>query len=244
MIKDLLIVAAGMGTRLKAKGDLKPLVELAGKPLIEHALEAAFAAGLTQATIVVGYNGAILREFLKGLSRTRGWPIQVIENPDYQLANGLSVLKAKGHIEGRFCLAMCDHFVEPSLYKTLMTYPLAKDEIGLAVDTRLDNRFVDLDDVTKVRLRGNRILSIGKELKVFNGYDTGVFAAGPALFDAIENYSKQAGDFSISGGMEFLAGRGRAIAVDVSDSFWIDVDCPDMHDLATEWLASNRSGAA
>ncbi len=244
MIRDLLIVAAGEGTRLKAKGDLKPLVELAGKPLIEHALEAAFAAGLTRATIVVGYNAAVLREFLDGLSRTRDWPVQVIENPDYQLANGLSVLKAKEHIEGRFCLAMCDHFVEPSLYTKLMTYPLAKDEVGLAVDTRLDNRFVDLNDVTKVRLRGDRILSIGKELKVFNGYDTGVFVAGPALFDAIEDYSKQAGDFSISGGMEFLAAQRKAVAVDVSDSFWIDVDCPKMHGLATEWLASSQNGAA
>ena len=239
MIEDLLIVAAGMGTRLKAKGDLKPLVELAGKPLIEHALEAAFAAGLTRATIVVGYNAAILREFLNALSRTRGWSIRIIENQDFQLANGLSVLKAKDHLGGRFCLAMCDHFVEPSLYKKLMDHPLAKDEVALGVDTRLDNHFVDLADVTKVRLRGKKIFSIGKKLKVFNGYDTGVFAAGPALFQAIEKYSKRAGDFSISGGMEFLANKNKAIAVDVGDSFWIDVDCPKMHALATEWLTSN-----
>lgn len=244
MIEDLLIVAAGMGTRLKAKGDLKPLVDLCGKPLIEHALEAAFTSGIKQAAVVVGYNASVLSDFLNQLALVRGWPISLIENPDYMLANGLSVLKAKGHFSGPFCLAMCDHFVDPSVYRKLMATSLNPHEVALAVDHRLDNPYVDLDDVTKVRVSGNKILSIGKDLNVFNGYDTGVFAAGPALFDAIAAYSKQEGDFSISGGMAFLARGGNAVAVDVGGSFWIDVDSPAMHTLAEEWLFANRSGAA
>lgn len=241
MIEDLLIVAAGMGTRLKAKGDLKPLVELQGKPLIEHALEAAFAAGLSRATVVVGYNAGILCDFIDKLVRARSWSVNMIENPDYQLANGLSVLKAKGHLRGPFCLAMCDHYVEPSIYRKLLALPPKPCQVALAVDQRLDNPYVDLEDVTKVRLNRDKILSIGKDLNVFNGYDTGVFAAGPALFDAIEAYSKQEGDYSISGGIEYLAQFGKAIAVGVGDSFWIDVDCPRMHALADEWLSVNRS---
>lgn len=244
MIEDLLIVAAGMGSRLRAKGDLKPLVEVGGTPLIEHALEAAFAAGLKRATIVTGYNANMLRGFLGALAARRGWSIQLVHNPDFQLANGLSVLMARDHLKGPFCLAMCDHMVSPELYSRLLAHPLAGSEVALAVDTHLENPFVDMEDVTKVRLGGDHILAIGKQLKVFNGYDTGIFAAAPALFDAIERYSKRTGDYSISGGMQELADRQRAIGVDVGGEFWIDVDSPEMHALASAHLAARKSGAA
>lgn len=244
MIDDLLIVAAGMGTRLKAKGDLKPLVELHGKPMIEHAIGAAFSAGLSRATVVVGYNAPILSAYLKSLAKRNKWAINIVENTDYVLANGLSVLKARNYFSGPFCLAMCDHYVEPAIYSTLMMNAPKPYEVALAVDRRLDNPYIDMEDVTKVRTSSNRILSIGKELNVFDCFDTGVFAAGPALFDAIEAYSKRRGDFSISGGMKYLAQFGKAKAVDVGDSFWIDVDSPEMYDLAESWLHSNQPAVA
>ncbi len=147
MIEDLLIVAAGMGTRLRAKGNLKPLVELGGIPMIEHAISAAFNAGLKRATVVTGYHADILTSFLASLSARRGWEINTVHNPDFMYPNGLSVLKAAPVLLTRpFCLAMCDHLVEPVLYKRLLAATLKEDEVGLAVDTRLDNPYVDIED--------------------------------------------------------------------------------------------------
>lgn len=60
-ITDCLIVAAGKGTRLKGFGDLKPLVNLCGRPLIEHAMRSASAAGVTNFVIVTGYKAGILK---------------------------------------------------------------------------------------------------------------------------------------------------------------------------------------
>tara|TARA_R110002096_G_scaffold98817_5_gene219455 strand:+ start:1118 stop:1855 length:738 start_codon:yes stop_codon:yes gene_type:complete len=244
MIEDLLIVAAGMGTRLRAKGDLKPLVELCGTPLIEHAMENAFAAGLKRATVVVGYHAEILKEFLAELSVRRGWDIETVFNPDFKHPNGISVLKAKGHLKGRFCLAMCDHLVEPKLYERLTRQKLQDNQVGLGLDLRLENEYVDLEDVTRVRFAGQHIRDIGKELAVYNAFDTGIFLAGPALFEAIEKSGHDNNDYSISGGMMILAAEQNAIGVDVGDSFWIDVDSPEMHKLATEWYETNRSVVA
>jgi len=236
MIEDLLIVAAGMGTRLRAKGNLKPLVELGGMPMIEHAMSAAFSAGMKRATVVTGYHAEILEKFLHDLSKRKGWEINIVHNPDFMYPNGLSVLKAAPVLTGRFCLAMCDHLVQPVLYKRLMATALKDDEVALAVDKRLDNPYVDIEDVTKVRLSGRHIKSIGKELAVYNAFDCGIFAAGPALFEAIEKGGRESNDYSISGGMTMLAAEDKAIGVDVGDAFWIDVDSPDMHALAAKWL--------
>lgn len=243
MIEDLLIVAAGMGTRLRAKGDLKPLVELCGMPLIEHAMENAFAAGLKRATVVVGYHSGILEDFLSELSKRRGWEIDTVFNPDFKHPNGISVLKAKERLTSRFCLAMCDHLVEPALYKRLTSHAIGDDQVALGLDMRLDNEYVDLEDVTRVRFAGQHIRDIGKELSVYNAFDTGIFMAGPALFEAIEKSGRDNNDFSISGGMLMLAKEQNAIGVDVGDSFWIDVDSPEMHRLATQWYEANQSEA-
>lgn len=241
MTKDLLIVAAGMGTRLRAKGDLKPLVKLAGTPLIEHAINTAISAGITRITVVTGYHNEILDQFLYSLGRRREWDIRTIHNPDFMYPNGLSVLKAAPLLKDRFCLAMCDHFLEPSLYQRLLSHPLGSREVALAVDKRLSNSFVDLEDVTKVRLAGCKIRNIGKDIAMYNAFDTGVFHASTALFEAIEKSGRDKSDYSISGGIKVLAAEELAIGVDIGDSHWIDVDSPGMHALASEWLSSRAT---
>ena len=240
MIEDLLIVAAGYGSRLKAKGNLKPLVEVNDIPLIEHAIHSAYLAGLKRFVVVTGFHAPILELYLKELSARTGWHIETVYNPDYTYPNGLSVLKGQAILKGHFCLTMCDHIVEPKLYGRLLKGMPQQEGVTLAVDTRLHNPFVDTDDVTKVRFKGRRILEIGKEIPVHNAFDTGVFAAGPALFDAISESGATTGDYSISGGMLVLASRQQAFCVDVGDSFWIDVDSPEMHSLAEKWLDTNR----
>ena len=43
-----LILAAGQGTRLKSKGEIKPLVSLLGVPLIERVIRSAMEAGVDE----------------------------------------------------------------------------------------------------------------------------------------------------------------------------------------------------
>jgi NDP-sugar pyrophosphorylase family protein len=57
--KLALILAAGNGSRLAScSGELpKPLVQLHGKPLLEHVISGAREAGIERFVIVLGYRG-------------------------------------------------------------------------------------------------------------------------------------------------------------------------------------------
>ena len=52
-----IILAAGRGTRLKAKTDTLPkaMIEIAGKPLLEYSLQALIENGIADVIIVIGF---------------------------------------------------------------------------------------------------------------------------------------------------------------------------------------------
>jgi choline kinase len=64
-----LILAAGKGSRLAARGVSKPLVSFLGLTLIERAILAAQSCGLTEFYVVTGYNGHEVRALLDKFSR-------------------------------------------------------------------------------------------------------------------------------------------------------------------------------
>lgn len=70
-IEHLVILAGGKGTRLsKEAGDLpKALVEVGGKPVLQHQLEWAAANGFRDVTVCAGYRAGSIREFAGDGSR-------------------------------------------------------------------------------------------------------------------------------------------------------------------------------
>ena len=238
IIKDCLIVAAGKGTRLKGFGDLKPLVNLCGKPLIEHAMLSASKAGVENFVVVTGYKAGILDKFLCALRKKYRWKITIVNNPDFELENGLSVLAAEAYLSEDFFLSMCDHVVEPEIYTALSRADLPNGNVGLGIDIRLTNPDVDINDVTKVNVSGGIISGIGKDLRNYNAYDCGIFRANHNLFDAIKTHQDLTGECSISGGMKILAKHNRAHGINIGNTRWIDVDCPHMHHIAHKWQRS------
>ena len=61
-----MILAAGRGERMRPLSDTipKPLLEIAGKPLIVHAVEKLVAAGFVELVVNLGYRGRQIRDFL------------------------------------------------------------------------------------------------------------------------------------------------------------------------------------
>ena len=87
----VLILAAGKGTRLKSSLP-KVLHQLAGKPLIEHVVEAASPLNPYATCVVVGYEAAQVQNALSGL------PLQfVVQEP--QLGTGHAVMQAAPHLD-------------------------------------------------------------------------------------------------------------------------------------------------
>lgn len=225
-----LILAAGNGTRLaRCSGELpKPLVSLNGKPLLEHVIRGAHAAGIDKFVIVLGYRGHLIQQWYEDRP-LRNVDVTWVENLEYHKSNGISALKARNLVDGRFLLMMADHIFEPETARALLDHPLGDDEVMLAVDKNIDRVF-DLDDATKVRTRGQRITAIGKELQQYDALDTGMFLCTPALFQALDQATFN-WDCSLSDGVRLLARDGKFKAFDIGDALWQDVDTPE----ALEW---------
>lgn len=225
-----LIVAAGQGTRLRSIASLKPLALVGGTPLIERVIDNARAGGIDAFVVVTGYEADRLESFLASLAEHKGVAIEMVFNPQWERANGLSVAAAAPRLGERFVLMMADHLVEPSIYADLLALPAPEDTVTLAVDRRLDNPLVDLGDVTCVKTDGaGRILAIAKGLTDYNAFDTGVFLASHALIRSIEADVEVGGAGGISEGMRRLAADGRALTFDIGERFWLDIDDAATH---------------
>ena len=231
-----LIIAAGRGSRLSSRGDSKPLIPLLGLSLIERVILTAKKSGLTDFYVVTGYNGEKVRQYLDRFSQSRNINITHITNEEWENGNGISVLKAKKLLNENFILLMGDHIFDESMLARLKNERIAGDEVMLAVDYNIEiNRLVDVDDVTRVLVEDNRILDIGKNIKKYNAYDTGIFLCSPAIFSAIEE-SLDNDDSSLSGGIRVLAGKGKAKTFDIKEDYWIDVDDEKTYKLAEKKL--------
>jgi choline kinase len=233
-----LIIAAGQGSRLRSLAEAKPLMPLKNIPLIDRVIDSAMAAGVDDFYVVVGYNGARVRTHLEQVSRTKNVAITIIENDEWQRANGISVLKAQPYLNEPFLLLMADHIFDSEIASQLMCRSSENKGIILAVDEDLKNSLVDMEDVTRVFVEEDRIQKIGKGIESYNCFDTGIFLCDPELFTAIETSLKNQQDDSLSGGVRILAAEGKAGAMLIDGLFWCDIDDPDNFKQAENHLSS------
>ena len=222
------IVAAGQGLRLRAIAPLKPLAPLLGAPLIAHVIDCALDGGATEFVVVTGYEGDKLEKFLYAHAAARGLRLNCIRNPNWRASNGLSVAAAGPVLHGKFLLLMSDHLFDPQIVRDLLAAHAESPGVALAVDRRLASPLVDLEDVTRVEVGPDGgIKRIGKLIDRYNAFDTGIFLASPLLIQAIEAKAAAGGVGSISEGMQALADQGLAVAHDIGERFWLDIDDPE-----------------
>lgn len=224
-VETALIIAAGRGSRLDDGSRVpKPLRELCGLTLLRRTILSVARAGVKKVFVVVGYDGEKIISYLD----SQPWPVdvQTIENPEWEKSNGISVLAAKGHIQGNFFLLMSDHVFDVNILKSLSVHDPKNDVVMLAVDCN-PGRVFDIEDATKVDCHGDRILHIGKNLDSYQVIDTGLFLMTPEFFDVLEELVQHKGDCSLSDGVAGMADVGRAGTFDIGTGYWQDVDTPE-----------------
>lgn len=93
-----MVLAAGLGTRMRAaNSDLpKPLVPVAGRPLIDYALDALVAAGVETIVVNVHYMAAALVAHLD--ARRAALPRVIVSHEETRLETGGGVANALPHL--------------------------------------------------------------------------------------------------------------------------------------------------
>jgi choline kinase len=222
-VRDALILAAGNGDRFH-DGSRQPklLQPILGEPIILRTLTSARSAGITDVDVVLGYQAVRLRSVIEAHALP-GLRLHFSYNPDWHLENGVSVLAARRRLASRrFALLMGDHLFEPPVLTRLLAEPARSDESLLAIDSRSVQPDVAAE-ATKVRMSGNRIVAIGKNLTHYHALDTGMFVCSPSLFGALDR-SRATGDTTLSGGIRQLAAAGLMRGVDIGRADWYDID--------------------
>ena len=244
-VSQTVILAAGLGARLSgSEGIPKPLLHVAGLPLVAHALAHAAASGCSEAVIVVGHESERVRAAVETITATAPpilrLGITFVENPDFTTPNGQSLLATERVVHDRFFLQMVDHlFAEPVL-RRLASAPLdARTSARVLIDRAPVN--LDLSDATKVRLDGDRVVAIGKAVDPWDAIDAGCFLLTPAVFDALRRVPPLE-PCTVSSAMRQLIERRAVAAEELAGVRWMDVDTPADRAEAERLLATSQAG--
>jgi len=159
-----------------------------------------------------------------------GITISLFDNPAWERPNGLSVQAARRFVTERTLLVMADQIAAPSLVGELVRESAQSDRTVVCIDRDLARVF-DIDDATKVKLRGPDVVAIGKDVANADAVSVGLFVMSPSLLDAMDLLT----DPSLTQGVQAAARLGLVQARDVGTQLWQDVDSPEMK-LHAEWL--------
>ena len=191
-------------------------------PLISRTIFTAAHAGVRLIDVIVGYQAAAV-ERTAAAATPPGVTLRFHRNDRWHEENGVSALVARPHVGNeRFALIMGDHVFDWRVLQHLLRHAVHGNESLLAID-RGHATAGRVAEATKVRLHGDRITAIGKQVDPFDAIDTGVFVFSSAIFSALEE-SARAGDTSLSGGVRRLAARGLMRGIDTGGFAWCDVD--------------------
>jgi bifunctional UDP-N-acetylglucosamine pyrophosphorylase/glucosamine-1-phosphate N-acetyltransferase len=118
------VLAAGEGTRMRPLTATrpKPMLPVAGRPLLAHVLDSAVAAGASRLVVVVGYQADAVRDAVG--DQHRGVPVEYAVQ-EAQAGTADAVRAARPHLEdGPFAVLAGDNlYDEPSLSALFETVP-------------------------------------------------------------------------------------------------------------------------
>ncbi len=223
-ITTAVILAAGMGTRLFNDGDTpKPLLPVAGVPMIARVMESAAKVGIQRFVVVIGYQSETMRSEIPSLL-PKGCALELVENPRFAQANGVSLRAAAKVIEEPFVLLMSDHiFSHDRIGRAVDRYGCTGRCLLVVEDKKAFDG--DIDDATRVSVRCGRVDAIDKGLASYDAIDTGMFVLRPeAVLSALHKCGPSP---SISDGMRRLASTGDLDALFLSQGYWQDIDTPE-----------------
>ena len=124
-----IVLAAGMGTRLKPLTDDCPkcLVTLNGKAMIDYQLDALDSVGIDDVIVVIGAKAEQVRAHCNKR-------VRYIENQEFSSTNSIySLFLASKELHDELFLVNCDILFDPNILKKMLKEPQGN---VLAVDTK------------------------------------------------------------------------------------------------------------
>jgi NDP-sugar pyrophosphorylase family protein len=154
------ILAGGLATRLRpiTQAIPKALIEVAGKPFIEHQLEYLHRQGVTSIVLCVGYLGEMIQEIVGDGSR---WNMQVKYSEDgpLLLGTGGALKQALPMLGEQFFILYGDSYLPIDFVKVETAF-INSGQLGLMTVLRNQN----LWDRSNVHFKDGQLIQYNKEI--------------------------------------------------------------------------------
>lgn len=228
-ITKAVLLAAGRGTRMRElTNDLpKPMIEVRGKPVLQHIIEGLREAQVHHFLLIVGYRAEIVRQRF-GDGNTLGVKIEYATQV-VQDGTG-KVVELARHFAGSdpFILSYGDILVEPANYSRLANLGAQMEAIisvkrnedvtqGGAVFLNDQFELIDLREKPKP----------GEAISPW--YNAGLYAFRPSIFAFIARLERSPrGEFELTDAIRALAQSGKKVQALELTGEWADVRDPEI----------------
>ena len=240
-ITKAVLLAAGRGTRMRElTNDLpKPMIEVRGKPVLQHIIEGLSQAGVRDFLLIVGYRAEVVRQQF-GNGRTLGVQIgyatQVLQD-----GTGKVVELARDFAGAApFILSYGDILVDPTNYSRLTNLGTETEAI-IAV-----KRNEDVSQGGAVFLN-DRLELIDLREKPKPGeptspwYNAGIYAFRPSIFGFTARLERSPrGEFELTDAVRALAHSGHKVQALELTGEWADVRDPEVLAALNQGRSSTR----
>ena len=245
-IDTAVLLAAGRGTRLGAltADRPKPMLDIAGAPLISHIVDVLAGAGLKHFVLVTGYLSEQVETWAKAYERqSAGVSIVAVRQPQLNGTGG-AMLTAKQHVAGleRFVFGWGDILMDRANYPRFVQHA-RNDEYDLLLAV---NRVKDPFKGAAVYLDSHMIVQRLDEKPAEGTAKTewnnaGLFATGQTIFDYLARLKPSVrGEIEVPGAIaQMIADRRVVRAVDMR-GFWSDVGTPKDVEAARAFFKPKR----
>jgi len=218
------ILAAGAGTRLRPLTDNRPkcLLEVGGRALLDHQLDALAANGVRDVLVVSGFCAEQIVSHC-------GARVRTLYDPEYETTNNLhSLWTARREFAGRDVLCLhADVLYHPAILRPCL-------EAAYDVTAVLDRTLVE--ETMKARVQGEQVTEIGKNIPAREQFGTflGIMrfrpTASAALAGALEilaedNTHRQSYFVAC---LPLLAAEGLLVGYTLTGGLpWVEIDTPE-----------------
>jgi len=237
-IDKAVILAAGRGTRMRelTAEFPKPMIEVRGKPVLQHIIDGLRDAGMGELLVVVGYRADAVRDFF-GDGHHYKIGIQYVTQTT-QDGTGRVVDLARNFAGGRpFILSYGDILVDPMNYKRVANLP---DNVEAVVTvTRGEdvskggavflNERMELLDLREKSQPGEveRWSAISERAVPF--YNAGLYAFRSSIFEFTAKLKPSPrGEYELTDAIRDLAQSGKKVQALELTGEWADVRDPEI----------------
>ncbi len=214
MISKLVLLAGGKATRLRPVSETIPksMLEVAGKPFIDHQLELIKKNNISQVVICLSYLGGQVRNFAGDGSRY-GLKIDYSFDGDTLLGTGGTIKNASELLDDKFFVMYGDSYLTAD-FKNISDYFLTGDKSGLMTVFKNEGKW----DKSNIDFRDGKIINYDKSIENKNmeyiDYGLGILTK-----KAFEDFKKEK-VFDLEAVYKNLLRKGELLGYEVSDRFY------------------------